>query len=314
MLALTVLGITSSPSRAGHHGQEGVVYVESNIGTSPGNNSIFAFRRDEDGQLTPLPGSPFLTGGTGIGPTLELGPYDSDQNLVVDPEHKLLLAVNGGSNSITVFHIREDGSLVPVQGSPFPSGGVNPVSVGLAGRLLCVVNKNMDPNQDPSTSLPNYTTFRVTSHGKLIPVPHSTIFVDQGSSPSQALIAPGDRLVFGADFLGGLLQSFVILSNGRLFQRPPLPLPESEFLGTGIPDWGSAWRRTRGGGFSTSASSRSTGWASMYTIASDISDSCGVSPTAASRSAGSSPTPTAPVSTPRTPPTTRSPSSTQPTR
>jgi 6-phosphogluconolactonase (cycloisomerase 2 family) len=116
----------------------GVVYVESNIGT-PGGNSIFAFRRDSQGNLTPLPGSPFLTGGTGIfDASLKLGPFDSDQNVIVNPEHTLVFAVNSGSNTIAVFHIRSDGRLSAVEGSPFASGGINPVSVGLKND--CVAN------------------------------------------------------------------------------------------------------------------------------------------------------------------------------
>jgi hypothetical protein len=166
----------------------GLVYVESNIST-PGGNSILAFRRDADGRLSPLPGSPFLTGGTGVvDPSLKLGPFDSDQNVIANPEHTLLFAVNSGSNSVAVFHIESDGSLVAVNGSPFPSGGVNPVSVGLAGNILVVVNKNEDPKQDTTHSLPNYTSFRVTPEGKLIPVPHSEVPVTAGSSPSQALV------------------------------------------------------------------------------------------------------------------------------
>jgi 6-phosphogluconolactonase (cycloisomerase 2 family) len=98
----------------------GVVYVESNIGT-PGGNSILAFRRDSQGELTSLPGSPFPTGGTGVFDTsLQLGPFDSDQNVIANPEHTLLFAVNSGSNTIAVFHIHENGSLSPVEGSPFP--------------------------------------------------------------------------------------------------------------------------------------------------------------------------------------------------
>ena len=207
-----------------------VVYVESNIGT-PGGNSILAFRRDHDGNLTPLSGSPFLTGGTGVvDPSLKLGPFDSDQNIISNPEHTLLFAVNSGSNSIAVFHIRPDGSLSPVEGSPFPSGGQNPVSVGLSNNILVVVNKNEDPRQDLSKSLPNYASFRVTPQGKLIPVPHSTVAVAQGSSPSQALTIGSAPLVFSTDFLGGLLESFVIDNNGRLIRNTPQTLPESPFV------------------------------------------------------------------------------------
>ena len=93
-----------------------------------GNSNSLAFRRDHDGNLTPLSGSPFLTGGTGVvDPSLKLGPFDSDQNIISNARAHVLFAVNSGSNSITVFHIRPDGSLSPVEGSPFPSGGQNPV-------------------------------------------------------------------------------------------------------------------------------------------------------------------------------------------
>ncbi|MEP7084194.1 MAG: hypothetical protein ABI854_05605, partial [Betaproteobacteria bacterium] len=145
---------------------DGVVYLESNIGT-PGGNSIIAYQRDDKGRLSALPGSPFPTRGTGIFDlSLNLGPFDSDQNIIVNPERTLLFAVNSGSNTIAVFNIRADGSLVHVAGSPFPSGGINPVSVGLARDTLVVVNKAMDPQQ-PANQLPNYTTFRVFPDGRL---------------------------------------------------------------------------------------------------------------------------------------------------
>src|SRR5262245_46838682 len=69
-------------------------YVESNI-QSPNGNSILAYRRNADGSLTPVNGSPFLSGGAGVqDTTIALGPYDSDQNIVIDPERRLLFAVN----------------------------------------------------------------------------------------------------------------------------------------------------------------------------------------------------------------------------
>jgi 6-phosphogluconolactonase (cycloisomerase 2 family) len=213
-------------------GARGVVYVESD---DPAGNAVLAFRRHDDGSLTPLPGSPFPTGGLGITPTFNLGPFDSDQEVIINREHTLLFAVNGGSDSIAVFHIKPDGSLTPVDGSPFPSGGSNPVSVGLSGDdVLCVVNQDQDPGR-PGMLLPDYTSFRVTGQGRLIPIPRSTFFVDAGSSPSQALVSPDGGVLFGADFLGGLLRTFRIARNGRLVPGSVLPLPPEEFAGTGAP-------------------------------------------------------------------------------
>jgi DNA-binding beta-propeller fold protein YncE len=213
----------------------GVVYIESNIGT-PGGNSILAFQRDTQGNLTPLAGSPYPTDGTGVfDPSLKLGPFDSDQNVIANPEHTLLFAVNSGSNSIAVFHIRPDGTLRAVDGSPFPSGGINPVSVGLKNNILVVVNKNEDPNQNNPQALPNYTTFRVTPEGKLIPVPYASVPVALGSSPSQALTVPSASVVFSTDFLAGLLESFVLERNGRLLRNQPQTLPDSVFAGSSAP-------------------------------------------------------------------------------
>jgi 6-phosphogluconolactonase (cycloisomerase 2 family) len=109
------------------------------------------------------------------------------------------------------------------------------VSVGLSGDdVLCVVNQDQDPDH-PGRFLPDYTSFRVTGAGRLIPIPRSTFFVDAGASPSQALVSPDGGVVFGAEFLGGLLRTFRIADNGRLVPGVAQPLPPAEFAGTGAP-------------------------------------------------------------------------------
>jgi len=234
VLALVQVATEAMPrAGAAEGGPKNVVYVESN---DAAGNAILAYNRQSDGSLTPLAGSPFSTGGAGVGFSTNLGPYDSDGNIIANPAHTLLFAVNGGSDSIAVFRIAASGALTPVDGSPFPSGGANPCGLGLAGNVLCVVNKDEDPNH-PGEALPNYTSFRVTPQGRLIPIPNSTVYDENGSDPSQILIAPGGRLAFGADFLGGALRSFALDANGRLRPRAIMPLPAAEFADTGAPAW-----------------------------------------------------------------------------
>src|SRR5690348_8737084 len=77
--------VLPGPARADEHEParaRNIVYVESN---DPAGNAVFGFARDDNGRLTPLPGSPYPTGGLGITPTFALGPFDSDQNVIVDP-------------------------------------------------------------------------------------------------------------------------------------------------------------------------------------------------------------------------------------
>jgi 6-phosphogluconolactonase (cycloisomerase 2 family) len=219
---------SSPPSDSGPSTASNVVYVESNDIT-PNGNSILAYSRGSDGSLTPLTGSPFMTGGTGIGnPTQGLGPDDSDQELIANAAHTLLFAVNAGSNTIAVFHIASDGSLTPVTGSPFASGGIGPVSVGVAGNFLYVVNQDGDPAQDAAAGAPSYTAFTIGADGSLTPIAGST--VSAGASPSVALVSPDSKILFGADFLApvlsgaGPLRAFAIGSDGKLTNAPNTPM------------------------------------------------------------------------------------------
>jgi hypothetical protein len=204
-----------------------VIYLESN---STAGNSVFAYKFNFTASPTLLSTTP--AGGIGVyDPSFALGPFDSDQNLIEDASGTMLFAVNSGSNNVAVFQIQPDGSLVAVNGSPFPSGGSDPVSLGLKDDILAVVNKDQDPAQNDNLVQPNYTSFRVLPGGVLVPVPQSTVSVAYGSSPSQALMASEGGFVFGADFLGGILQSFRLDQQGQLNQNLPQALPDSIFAG-----------------------------------------------------------------------------------
>ena len=222
VVALAIVG--TAQTELWGAGVTDIIWLESN---STAGNSILTFRNN--GTENPIFLGSTPAGGIGVfDKTFALGPFDSDQNLIVNDEGTLLFAVNSGSNSIAVFRITPNG-LQAVQGSPFASGGSDPVSLGLKGNILAVVNKDQDPAQNANLVLPNYTTFRVLPNGQLIPVEDSAVSVAYGSSPSQALTAFQGPFLFGADFLGGLLQSFRIDDDGRLRQNLPQALPNSIF-------------------------------------------------------------------------------------
>jgi hypothetical protein len=220
------------------------IYVESNI-QSPNGNTIMAFQHNADNTFTVVPGSPFSAGGTGVQDTsLGVGPYESDQNIVIDSSRRLLFAVNSGSDTIAVFKISANGSLTAIEGSPFPSGGTNPVSLAIRGNILFVVNKNGDTPR-VSNTFPNYATFRIHHNGAISPEPISKVDVALGSSPTQALLVPGTDLMFGADLFGGLLQSFQVDEDGRLHQNAALSLPTSDFANAAPPLPDGLWTHPR---------------------------------------------------------------------
>ncbi|MCC5639298.1 lactonase family protein [Nostoc sp. CHAB 5844] len=220
--------LTFHPAQAhwwNYYPLSGVVYTQSNIPSENGN-SILGFRRNENGNLIPLPGSPFPTGGKGITDIeFNLAAIDGDRQVITNPERTRLFAVNSGSSSIAVFDIAANGSLYPVKGSPFPSGGVYPVSLALAGKTLFVTNKNLDPQNlpnDASNTSPNYTSFRVTHRGKLIP--RFTFNVPRGNAPEAIVLSPDKRFLFGIEQFGRVVRSFQIERRGRLSEAPNSPL------------------------------------------------------------------------------------------
>ncbi len=204
-----------------------VLYVTSNDPAS-GRNAVLGYRRASDGSLSPLTGSPYLMGGTGVTNNAQIdGPDDDDQELIVSSDHKYLYAVNGGSNTIAGFKISSDGSLAAIAGSPYASGGVQPASLALVGDKLYAVNKNQDPGQAQTATGANYAVFQVASDGSLASIAGSTVSASQDSSPSQALISRNQKLLIDAEENASVLRSFRIGANGLLTEASgsPLTLP-----------------------------------------------------------------------------------------
>src|SRR6202012_4538130 len=104
---------------------------------------------------------------------------------------RFLFAVDAGSNQISVLRIERDGSLDPADGSPVSSGGGNPVSIGVSGRLVYVANQG--PGTNPGDT--NYTGFRFRD-GHLDPIEGSTVPLPSDAVPGQVLFnADGTKLV-----------------------------------------------------------------------------------------------------------------------
>jgi len=203
------------------------IYIQSND-PAANQNSIIAYEVGADGKATLLSGSPFLTGGTGLGnPQQALGPNDLDEPMKVNGN--ILYAVNSGSNTIAALTIGSDGKLSPITGSPFSSGGENPVSIDIKGDKIYVVNKAQDPING-NISPPNYVVFQLGADGKISPAQIDAFSTTVGSSPTYAYIPDGVNLMFGTDFLGfmtipqvGTLRSFVIGVNGTIEPAPGTP-------------------------------------------------------------------------------------------
>jgi len=143
----------------------GTVYIESNS-SAPGSNAVLAFHY-ANGVLSGRGVRRYLTGGSGSHDLSNSGVLDADQELITNPQRTLLFAVNSSSDTIAIFHIHAGGALIPATGSPFPSGGRAPSSLGLAGSTLIVANKSQDGVRDLTRAPANYTSFHVRADGSL---------------------------------------------------------------------------------------------------------------------------------------------------
>ncbi len=143
-----------------HHGHEqehesfvvGHAYVNDNTATA---NTVAGFDRHADGSLTPIPGSPFPTGGVGSGAGLA-----SQGAIQLSSDGRYLLAVDAASNQISVLRLGFGGVPQPV-GAPVSSGGSDPVSIAVSGNLVYVANAG--------ASEPNVTGFRLGPGRRLVP-------------------------------------------------------------------------------------------------------------------------------------------------
>jgi 6-phosphogluconolactonase (cycloisomerase 2 family) len=212
----------------------GHVYVNDN---TAGENTVAGFDRHADGSLTPMASSPFDIGGAGGGHG-----NASQGSLQLSADGRYLLAVDAGSDQVSVLRIKPDGSLDQAQGSPVSSGGVNPVSIAVSGDLVYVANQGPGANAGDT----NYTGFRLNPGGHLRPIRGSTVALPSNAVPGQVLFnADGSRLV-GTRIATSALDSFSVGAGGLLTAAPGSPFDGQSFpVPQGYGQLGSVFSPTR---------------------------------------------------------------------
>jgi len=187
----------------------GHAYVDGN---TVGTNTVDVLDRHADGSLTPAPESPVAIGGAGTGTGL-----GSQGAIQASPDGRFLLVVDAGSNQVSVLSVRSDGTPALV-GDPVGSGGVEPTSIAVSPKRIVYVSNVGDGGSD-------YAGFRLTTEGKLIAIPHSTVVVPEGSGVGDVFFnSIGDRLV-GTRVNSSLIDSFTVGAAGRLSAAAGSPFP-----------------------------------------------------------------------------------------
>jgi 6-phosphogluconolactonase len=201
----------------------GHVYLDDN---TAGENTIGAFDRHADGSLTPMPGSPFPAGGVGTGAGLA-----SQGALQLSSDGRYLLAVDAGSDQISVLRLGWDGSPQLVPGGVISSGGPTPVSIAVHGGLVYVANSGAVG--------PNFTGFTLSPWGELQPLAGSTVAVPNGAQPDDVLFNSIGNALVGNLTGTSQIESFSVGFGGLLTAAPRSPLTAQ-----GLGPFGSEFRPT----------------------------------------------------------------------
>jgi 6-phosphogluconolactonase (cycloisomerase 2 family) len=186
--------------------QNNFVYTNDNFAP---NNTVSGFKVSQnDGTLTPIAGSPFLTGGDGFSRDVNA---ESITTATLGRK-SFVYAANNGSNTIAAFSIdARTGNLTAVPGSPFAVGPANSnstMSLGASpdGHFLFQV--------DESSTL--IRTFNIAATGALSEASGSPL--DSGAFPEGVKVtANGKFLVVGLKTIDAV-GVYAINANGSLTQ------------------------------------------------------------------------------------------------
>jgi 6-phosphogluconolactonase len=211
----------------------GAVYTQTN---APAGNSVVVFNRYANGTLKRR--QAVSTGGNGSTQAVGCGPgckiLDSQNEVVVSSDGKLVVAVNAGSNTVTSF--RETGSGLKLV-SQVSSGGTMPESLALYGDLLYVLNV-ATANSNGTTG--NIFGLRVSADGHLSAIGSSQPLAhlappDRSADPRAIDIDPTGKVIVVTELAGGFqgpggppgtIDTFVVGSDGKA--GPAVSHPSSD--------------------------------------------------------------------------------------
>jgi len=185
------------------------VFIQTN---NPAGNQVLVYDRADDGTLT-LAETVDTDGLGGRNEGAVEDPLSSQGSLIYDTDHRLVIAVNAGSNTVSVLGPDDDGHLCLRQ--VLASGGTFPVSVTVHDDLLYVLNAH---------ETGAITGYRITD-GTFDPIEDSTrsLELTPPTGPTQTINTPaqvsftpdGQQLVITTKGNGSLIDVFTVETDGR---------------------------------------------------------------------------------------------------
>jgi 6-phosphogluconolactonase (cycloisomerase 2 family) len=196
-----------------HGDRQRVVFVQTN---ELDGNHIVVFNRGRNGQLRRA--GTYATGGNGgiATPGTEPDRLASQGSLVYDREHKLLIAVNAGSDTVSTFKVQGDRLRLT---GVVPSGGGFPASIAVHDDLVYVLNSG-GPGIVQGFEIRGHRLRELSDSARSLGLAN-TDPPDFLTSPGQVGFTPdGSKLIVTTKASGSHIDVFNVRPNGRLSQAP----------------------------------------------------------------------------------------------
>ena len=203
----------TAPTLATPAGAGGAVFTMSNAVTG---NQVLAYEIGPGGAL--IPAGHFGTHGTGTGSSL------ADQGaLALTSDHRYLLVVNAGDNTVTVFAVHSPTSSQPILSfvDRVASRGVEPVSLTVHDHFVYVLNAGN------ATVAGNIAGFLLADHGLLLPLPGSRqpLSSSAPTGPAEVAFNPAGTVLVVTEKATNLLDTYVV--NARGIAQAPTVTPSN---------------------------------------------------------------------------------------
>jgi len=212
-LVVAVPAWAMGPSHSGHrHHAPKVLFVQTN---QPSGNQIAVYDRHRDGTLSFK--AAYATGGNGgVAAGAPSDPLASQGSLVTAEHGRVLLAVNAGSDTVSVFALRDDRLKLR---QVISSGGSFPASIAVRGDLVYVMNSG-GVGRLQGYWLSGERLYAIGGSGRSLGLANATPpnFL---TSPGQVGFSPdGSRLIVTTKASGSQIDVWRVRYNGRLSDDP----------------------------------------------------------------------------------------------
>lgn len=201
-ITITLAAAAAAMAQDARIAPRGAVYTMTN---AVDGNSIAMYSRAANGALSPSPRM-FPTGGRGTGSGL-----GSQGAIAVTQDGQWLLAVNAGSNTLSLFSVDERSLALSDIAA---SNGTMPISVTIHGDTVFVLNAG---------GTANISGFRLTHRGGLSPIPGSTKTLN-GTGPAEVSFDDHGEFLVVTDKTSNQIEVFTF-DDGRL--SDPVVTPSS---------------------------------------------------------------------------------------